>query len=51
MSDEVLVREILSQISSAVDRVLKRFEPVSSSSFFLDSEEGLEKLDAICKNS
>jgi uncharacterized protein with HEPN domain len=27
---------------------LRRFEPVDSMDFFLDSEEGLEKLDSIC---
>lgn len=48
MSDPKLAREILSQLLSAVERILARFEPVGSVAFFLDSEEGLEKLDAIC---
>ncbi len=48
MSDPRLVIEILSQILAAVERILTRFEPVDSVSFFLDSEQGLEKLDAIC---
>lgn len=48
MSDPQLVCEILSQILAAADRILLRFRPVKSVSFFLDTEEGLEKLDAIC---
>jgi uncharacterized protein with HEPN domain len=48
MSDSKLVVEILSQILESTERVLMRFKPVSSAAFFLDSEEGLEKLDAIC---
>jgi hypothetical protein len=45
MSDPDLVIEILSQIRIAVERILRRFEPVDSIDYFLDSEEGLEKLD------
>ena len=48
MSDPLLVSEIISQILQATERILVRFKPVSSAAFFLDSEEGLEKLDAIC---
>ncbi len=48
MSDPQLVLEILSQIQSSIERVLNRFKPVFSVSYFLDSEAGLEKLDAIC---
>ena len=48
MSDPQLVIEILSQILASTKRILARFEPVKSVSFFLDTEEGLEKLDAIC---
>lgn len=48
MSDPELVTEILSQILTATERVLVRFKPVVSASFFMDSEEGLEKLDSIC---
>jgi uncharacterized protein with HEPN domain len=48
MSDSRLVLEILGQVLAAANRILLRFEPVVSASFFLDSEEGLEKLDAIC---
>jgi uncharacterized protein with HEPN domain len=48
MSDTALVLEILSQIMTAVGRILWRFEPIRSVDEFLDSEHGLEKLDAIC---
>lgn len=48
MSDSQLVKEIVSQLLAATERILLRFEPVSSVSYFLDSEAGLEKLDAIC---
>jgi hypothetical protein len=48
MSDPQLVAEIISQVLQATERILVRFKPVTSATFFLDSEEGLEKLDAIC---
>ena len=48
MSDLKLVLEILSQIEEAAKRVTRRFAKVDSSGAFLESEEGLEKLDAIC---
>ena len=48
MFDEELVIEILSQISSAADTVIKRFEPINSVSVFYSSPEGGEKLDSIC---
>ena len=48
MSDPQLACEILSQILESTERILLRFKSVESVSFLLDSEEGLEKLDAIC---
>jgi len=47
MSNEVLV-EALKQISTSAKRILKRFEQVGSADYFLDSENGLEKMDALC---
>lgn len=47
MSNEVLL-ETLHQISEASQRILKRFEPIKSADDFLDSEDGLEKMDALC---
>jgi len=48
MYDRTLVREILEQILNATQIVLARFEVVDSSDYFLDSTEGMEKMDAIC---
>lgn len=48
MSDPELIHEILSQLTGAAERVLRRFKPVDSVDWFLDTEEGLEKLDSIC---
>ena len=38
MSDNALVLEILKQVRGAVERILLRFKPVESISFFLDAE-------------
>jgi len=48
MYDVKLVKEILVQILGSTERILKRFEKINTSDDFLDSEEGMEKLDAIC---
>ena len=48
MYDRELAIEILGQIYKATQTILKRFAPVSSPDDFTDSEEGMEKLDAIC---
>ena len=48
MYDKILLLDILRQTSEAVQRVIKRFEPVDSVDFFTNSSEGMEKLDAIC---
>ena len=48
MYDKLLVHEILEQIFNATDIILTRFEMVDSSDFFLDTPEGMEKLDSIC---
>lgn len=48
MSDLILVLEILSKIQESVERILGRFEPIHSIDDFLESEQGLEKLDGIC---
>ena len=47
MSNEVLL-ESLEQISISAKIILKRFEQVDSVDYFLDSEYGLEKMDALC---
>jgi uncharacterized protein with HEPN domain len=46
--DKALAKEILSQVYQSTQIILKRFEPIKSSDDFMDSENGLEKLDSIC---
>jgi len=46
MYDKSLVQELLEQILNATKIVSKRFEVVDSSDFFLETSEGMEKLDA-----
>ena len=48
MYDKRLALEILRQIYSSVQTVLKRFQPITSPEDFTSSDAGLEKLDAIC---
>jgi uncharacterized protein with HEPN domain len=48
MYDRSLVIELLEQILGATKVVQTRFEVVDSSDYFIDSPEGLEKMDAIC---
>jgi uncharacterized protein with HEPN domain len=46
--DIELAKEILSQIQLSTQTILKRFKPIKSMDDFIDTEEGLEKLDSIC---
>ena len=48
MFDVALAREILSQIYGATQTVLRRFQQIGSPLDFTGSDEGMEKLDAIC---
>jgi uncharacterized protein with HEPN domain len=48
MYDKLLVCELLEQILNATTVVLTRFEVVKTSDFFLETPEGMEKLDSIC---
>ncbi len=48
MYDIELVLEILRQIQEAVKRIERRFFPVRRSDDFLITDEGLDRLDAIC---
>ena len=48
MSDPELVREILAQIFEAGRRIERRFAPIGSPGDFLATDEGLDRLDAIC---
>ena len=46
--DKELALEILSQILDAIQKIKKRFRPISSPEEFANSDEGMEKLDSIC---
>lgn len=48
MFDKELANEILSQIIAAATRIVRRSTGIRQSDDFLDSDEGLDKLDAIC---
>ncbi|MFQ6099678.1 MAG: DUF86 domain-containing protein [Anaerolineae bacterium] len=48
MYDIELVKEILRQILWSAQTITKRFASIASPEDFVTSEEGLEKLDAIC---
>ena len=48
MYDIELVKEILHQILWSAQTITKRFASITSPEDFVISEEGLEKLDAIC---
>ena len=47
--DRELALEVLAQISDAIQKIKKRFDPVNSAEQFTNSDEGMEKLDAISK--
>ena len=38
--------EVLTQISEAIQKIKKRFDPIKSAEQFKNSDEGMEKLDA-----
>ena len=48
MCDKQMLLEVLTQTFDATQKVIKRFEPVTSVDYFTNSPEGMEKLDAIC---
>jgi len=48
VSNKQLVKEILLQISEAIETINLRFEAVDSIDFFLDTPQGQEKLDSLC---
>ena len=48
MYDPALVQELLHQILGSAQTIARRFAPIKSADDFTDSDEGLEKLDAIC---
>ena len=48
MSDIELIGEILTQITEASQRIERRFISITKPDDFLDSEDGVDRLDAIC---
>lgn len=48
MSNRDFLIQVLQQTEGAVRKIIKRFENVESVGCFTDTEEGMEKLDAIC---
>ena len=48
MYDKELIINILSQTANSIDKISHRFTPIKSADDFTDTEEGAEKLDAIC---
>lgn len=46
--DRELVVDILNNISWSINIVSKRFIEINSQDDFLDSDDGIEKLDSIC---
>ena len=48
MPNSSLVKEIFSQIDTAIETIKLRFEPVTSIDYFLDTTAGQEKLDSLC---
>ena len=48
MFDKELAREILSQVLTAANRIERRSAGIGTPDDFLASDEGLDKLDAIC---
>jgi uncharacterized protein with HEPN domain len=48
MYDIQLVREILLQILTAAERIERRAKKIISPEDFISSDEGIDKLDAIC---
>lgn len=48
MYDREMVQDILQQLLEAANKILTRFEPITSVDDFTNTIEGMEKLDAIC---
>ena len=48
MYDQELAKEILIQIHESIEKILRRFRSINKSDDFIDTEEGQDKLDAIC---
>lgn len=47
MYDREVLREILHQISEAIDRIERRFSGIQSAEDFMQSDDGVDRLDGI----
>ena len=48
MPNDLLARSILEQMVQATRTILRRFAPIHAAEDFVASDEGLDRLDAIC---
>jgi uncharacterized protein with HEPN domain len=48
MCDKSLLREMISQILEAIHRIERRFSGITNPNDFVSSDQGIDKLDAIC---
>jgi hypothetical protein len=48
MFDNSTIKDILEQILDALQKIQWRFSPVKSANDFVDTPQGMEKLDSIC---
>ena len=48
MCDQELLYDVINKINLAIDRILKRAETVHSVSDFLDTSNGVERMESIC---
>jgi uncharacterized protein with HEPN domain len=46
--DKALIKEIIQQVLHSIELIERRFSGIKSADDFLESDEGLDMLDAIC---
>jgi uncharacterized protein with HEPN domain len=48
MCDQSLIKEIVSQMINAIERIERRFKGIENPNDFVSSNEGIDRLDGIC---
>ncbi len=48
MYDNKIILEVLKQIESAADKIVKNFQTIKNISDFTDNSDGTEKINAVC---
>lgn len=48
MYDKELTLDVLKQLQKAIETLIIRFKPIKNVSDYINSQEGMEKLDAAC---